>query len=129
MVFVAICAYYSYSFFDTTHIQDFINLITNASGTLAGFLFTCMTILVGIDNELIKNLKRYGHFKKLLTEMFVLIVGLLLLVLLGGVDILLPKQYKIVMDKTLFVLFFVAAIQFSVTFRRFYLIIKISAQK
>lgn len=129
LVLVAAGAYWAYSRFDTTNIQGFISLIASTSGTLAGFLFTCMTILIGMDNTLIRNLKRHGHFKKLLSEMFCLIVGLLLLVLLGGIELLLPGQYKPIMDKTLFILFFVSSFQFGVTFRRFYLVIKISAQK
>lgn len=70
IIFCSVVACCVFLFLEQSRMDEFVFLAANISSALSGLLFMSLSILIGMNNTLIHNLKKFGHFRSLLSSMF-----------------------------------------------------------
>ena len=126
--FVSVIAYCIFPSLESSRIDEFVFLVANISSALAGLLFMSLSILIGMNNPLIHNLKRFGHFRRLLSSMFWLIICFFIILILSASRLVVFDEHKHIFNRLIFVFFAASSVFFGVVAHRFYLVLKVSAK-
>lgn len=74
-------------------LSDIAGVLAGVAGTLLGFLITAVTLLTAVmDRQLLVNMRKTGHYQRLVSETFHTCIMLLAVLLVAVISLFLNEQ-------------------------------------
>lgn len=91
---VAACCFFRYGLpMQADQLSDIAGVLAGVAGTLLGFLITAVTLLTAVmDRQLLVNMRKTGHYQRLVSETFHTCIMLLAVLLVAVISLFLNEQ-------------------------------------